>query len=113
MKNIFKLLLMCIALLAVSACTNLDETLVGEVGSQFNGEEPDFATFNGGGAGPSDAVSSAFNQLRESGETGMMVVSGWIYTHIAMVHLMVQLEIHGVLNTRPLEFVIQPWELEI
>jgi len=67
MKNIFKLLLMCSALLAVSACTNLDETLVGEVGSQFNGEEPDFASFNGGGAGPSDAVSSAFNQLRESG----------------------------------------------
>jgi starch-binding outer membrane protein, SusD/RagB family len=67
MKNIYKLFLMCCALLTVSACTDLDEKLVGEVGAPFNGEEPSFGTFDGGGAGPSDAVSSAYNQLRESG----------------------------------------------
>ena len=67
MKNIFKLFLMCSALLTVGACTDLDEVLVGEVPDQFNGTEPSFATFDGGGAGPADAMSSAFNQLRESG----------------------------------------------
>jgi len=67
MKNIYKLFLMCCALLTISACTDLDEVLVGEVPDQFNGTEPSFGTFNGGGAGPADAVASAFNQLRESG----------------------------------------------
>ncbi|SNR55997.1 RagB/SusD family nutrient uptake outer membrane protein [Lutibacter flavus] len=67
MKNIYKLFLMCCALLTVSACTDLDEVLVGEVGNSFNGEEPSFGSFDGGGSGPSDAVSSAYNQLRESG----------------------------------------------
>ncbi|QXP50640.1 RagB/SusD family nutrient uptake outer membrane protein [Cellulophaga sp. HaHa_2_95] len=67
MKNIYKLFLMCGALVAISACTDLEETLVGEVDAPFNGEEPTFGTFDGGGSGPSDAVSSAYNQLRESG----------------------------------------------
>jgi hypothetical protein len=67
MKNIYKLFLMCCALLSVSACTDLEEVLVGEVSNSFNGVEPDFGSFDGGGSGPSDAVSSAYNQLRESG----------------------------------------------
>ena len=67
MKNIFKLCLMFSAILLVNGCTDLDEILVGEVDSQFNGEEPGFGNFDGGGSGPSDAVSSAYNQLRESG----------------------------------------------
>ncbi|MCF7560472.1 RagB/SusD family nutrient uptake outer membrane protein [Sabulilitoribacter multivorans] len=67
MKNIFKLILMSSALIFAGACTDLDEVLVGEVSEPFNGEEPTFGTFDGGGSGPSDAVSSAYNQLRESG----------------------------------------------
>lgn len=67
MKNTYKLILMCCALVSMSACTDLEETLVGEVDTPFNGEEPTFGTFDGGGSGPSDAVSSAYNQLRESG----------------------------------------------
>lgn len=67
MRNIYKLFLLCGALVTVSACTDLDEVLVGEVPAQFSGTEPSFATFDGGGAGPADAVSSAYNQLRESG----------------------------------------------
>ena len=67
MKNIFKIILMSSALIFAGACTDLDEVLVGEVDSQFNGEEPTFGNFDGGGSGPSDAVSSAYNQLRESG----------------------------------------------
>jgi len=67
MKNIYKLFLMCCALLTISACTDLDEVLVGEVDAPFNGEEPNCGNFDGGGAGPSDAVASAYNQLRESG----------------------------------------------
>jgi hypothetical protein len=67
MKNINKLFLVCCALLTISACTDLDEVLVGEVGAPFNGEEPSFGNFDGGGAGPSDGIASAFNQLRESG----------------------------------------------
>tara|TARA_R110000796_G_scaffold250788_4_gene380718 strand:- start:83411 stop:85024 length:1614 start_codon:yes stop_codon:yes gene_type:complete len=67
MKNIYKLILMFCALATISACTDLEETLVGEVDAPFNGEEPTFGTFDGGGSGPSDAVSSAYNQLRESG----------------------------------------------
>ena len=55
------------ALLVLSACSNLDEVLVGDVSSSFNGSEPSFGTFDGGGAGPNDAVASAYNQLRESG----------------------------------------------
>lgn len=67
MKNIFKITLMCTALVLVGACTNLDEVLVGDVTEQFNGTEPSFGTFDGGGPGPADAVASAYNQLRESG----------------------------------------------
>lgn len=67
MKFIYKLFTICFALLSISACTNLDEILVGEVSSQFNGTEPSFGNFDGGGSGPADAISSAFNQLRESG----------------------------------------------
>ncbi|TVZ58672.1 putative outer membrane starch-binding protein [Flavobacteriaceae bacterium MAR_2010_105] len=67
MKNIFKLILMCGALITVGACTDLEEVLVDQVPDQFNGSEPSFATFDGGGAGPADAMASAFNQLRESG----------------------------------------------
>ena len=67
MKNIYKLFLMCCALLTISACTDLDEVLVGEVGAPFNGEDPNFGDFDGGGSGPSDAVASAYNQLRVSG----------------------------------------------
>lgn len=67
MKNIFKLFFTCSAVVLAGACTDLDEVLVGEVSSPFNGEEPAFANFDGGGAGPADAVASAYNQLRESG----------------------------------------------
>ena len=67
MKNIYKLFLLGCTVISVSACTDLDETLVGEVNAPFNGEEPNFGAFDGGGAGPSDAVASAYNQLRESG----------------------------------------------
>ena len=67
MKYTYKLFTICFALLAISACTDLDEVLVGDTTSQFNGEEPSFGSFDGGGAGPSDALSSAFNALRSSG----------------------------------------------
>ncbi len=67
MRNIYKLFLLCGALVTVSACTDLDENLVGEVTDQFSGTEPSFGTFDGGGSGPADAVSSAYNQLREAG----------------------------------------------
>ena len=67
MKNIFKLFLFSCALLTISACTDLEEVLVGDTTEQFSGTEPTFATFDGGGAGPSDAVSSAYVQLREAG----------------------------------------------
>ena len=67
MKYIHKFFTICFALLAISACTNLDEILVGDTTSQFNGTEPPFGNFDGGGAGPSDALSSAFNGLRNSG----------------------------------------------
>jgi len=67
MKNIYKSILMCSALVSFSACTDLEENLVGEIQTEFNGSEPDFGNFDGGGGGPSDAVSSAYAQLRESG----------------------------------------------
>ncbi len=67
MRNIYKLFLLCGALATVSGCTDLDEVLVGNVEEQFSGTEPSFATFDGGGGGPADAVSSAYNQLREAG----------------------------------------------
>ncbi len=67
MKLTYKLFTICFALLTVGACTDLDDVLVGEVDSAFNGTEPSFGNFDGGGSGPSDAVSSAYNQLRESG----------------------------------------------
>ncbi|WP_299119992.1 RagB/SusD family nutrient uptake outer membrane protein [uncultured Winogradskyella sp.] len=67
MKNIFKISLMCGALVLMSACTDLDENLLGEVTEQFDGVEPDFGSFDGGGPGPSDAIASAYNQLRNAG----------------------------------------------
>jgi len=67
MKYTYKLLTICFALVTISACTDLDEILVGDTTSQFNGEEPSFGNFDGGGAGPSDPLSSAFNALRSSG----------------------------------------------
>lgn len=67
MKNIFKTILMSTVLLMSGACTDLDEVLVGEVTEPFAETEPSFGTFNGGGGGPSDAISSAFNQLRSAG----------------------------------------------
>ena len=67
MKYINKLFTICFALLAISACTDLDEILVGEVGGPFNGTEPAFGNFDGGGSGPADAVSSAYNALRDAG----------------------------------------------
>lgn len=67
MKNIYKLFLMSMALLVVGACTDLDEVLVGEVTEQVDVEEPSFGTFDGGGAGPSDNLNSAYGQLRNSG----------------------------------------------
>ncbi len=67
MKNIFKITLMCGALAFMSACTDLEENLLGEVTTQFDGEEPDFGNFDGGGSGPSDGIASAFNQLRNAG----------------------------------------------
>jgi hypothetical protein len=67
MKYINKLFTICFALLTISACTDLDEILVGEVNAPFNGTEPSFGNFDGGGSGPADAVSSAYNTLRTSG----------------------------------------------
>ena len=67
MKYTYKLFTICFALLTVSACTDLDEVLIGEVNSSFNGTEPSFGTFDGGGSGPADAVSSAYNELRNAG----------------------------------------------
>ncbi len=58
---------MSFVFIAFSACTDLEEVLVGEVQSEFNGSEPDFGNFDGGGSGPADAMASAYNQLRESG----------------------------------------------
>ncbi|MGB0879268.1 MAG: RagB/SusD family nutrient uptake outer membrane protein [Polaribacter sp.] len=67
MKYIYKLFTICFALLIISACSNLDEILVGDTTSLTNETEPNFGNFDGGGAGPSDALSSAFNGLRSSG----------------------------------------------
>jgi len=67
MKYTYKLFTICFALLTISACTDLDEILVGEVGAPFNGTEPAFGNFDGGGSGPADAVSSAYNALRDAG----------------------------------------------
>jgi len=67
MKYINKLFTICFALLTISACTDLDEILVGEVSGPFNGTEPAFGNFDGGGSGPADAVSSAYNALRDAG----------------------------------------------
>ena len=67
MKNIYKSILMCFTLVMMSGCTDLDEVLVGEVTEPFSQTEPSFGTFNGGGAGPSDAVASPFAELRNSG----------------------------------------------
>lgn len=67
MKNIYKSIFMCTVLFMMGACTDLDEVLVGEVTEPFAEEEPTFGNFDGGGGGPSDAISSAFNQLRSAG----------------------------------------------
>ncbi|SHI81062.1 RagB/SusD family nutrient uptake outer membrane protein [Algibacter luteus] len=67
MKNIFKSTLICAALVFAGACTDLDEVLVGEVTDQVDESEPSFGTFQGGGAGPSDELNSAYGQLRNSG----------------------------------------------
>jgi len=67
MKNIFKTIFMCAVLFTMGGCTDLDEVLVGEVTEPFSESEPTFGTFNGGGPGPSDAMSSAFAELRNSG----------------------------------------------
>jgi hypothetical protein len=67
MKNIYKSILMCSVLIMMSACTDLDEVLVGEASEAFAGTEPNFGAFDGGGAGPSDALSSAYNSLRDVG----------------------------------------------
>ncbi len=64
MKNIYKTILMSAVLVLMGACTDLDEVLVGEVSDPFAEEEPTFGNFFGGGGGPSDAMSSAFNTLR-------------------------------------------------
>jgi hypothetical protein len=48
----------------MGACTDLDEVLVGEHTETFDTTEPDFGSFNGGGPGPADAMSSAFGGLR-------------------------------------------------
>jgi len=64
MKNIYKTILMCTALFMTGACTDLDEVLVDQHTEGFNSTEPDFGTFDGGGAGPSDAMSGAFGWLR-------------------------------------------------
>lgn len=67
MKYIIKLFTICIALFTYSACTDLDEVLVGDTTSLTNEIEPGFGNFDGGGAGPSDALSSAFGALRDAG----------------------------------------------
>ena len=67
MKNIYKSILICAAFIMASACTNLEEVLVGEATSEFNEDGVDFGDFDGGGGGPADALNSAFNQLRASG----------------------------------------------
>ena len=67
MKNIYKTIFMCTVLFTMGSCTDLDEVLVGEVTEAFSETEPTFGTFNGGGPGPSDAMSSAFAELRNSG----------------------------------------------
>ncbi|HKK12514.1 MAG TPA: RagB/SusD family nutrient uptake outer membrane protein, partial [Flavobacteriaceae bacterium] len=63
MKNIYKSILIC-SVLFLGACTNLDEVLVGDVTEPFSETEPSFGNFDGGGSGPSDAMSSAFAELR-------------------------------------------------
>jgi len=67
MKKILLLFTVSCVLISFNACTDLDEVLVGEQTESFNGSEPSFGSFDGGGAGPSDAINSAFAQLRESG----------------------------------------------
>ena len=54
-------------LITFNACTDLDEMLVGDVGGQLSDTEPGFGSFDGGGAGPADAIASAYNTLRNSG----------------------------------------------
>lgn len=65
MKNIYKSILFCGSLLALGSCVDLEEDLVGDPSSEFTIPLPQ--GFEGGGPGPSDALSNAFNQLRESG----------------------------------------------
>ena len=67
MKNIYKSILIFSALFIINGCTDLDEILVGEATSEFNETGVDFANFDGGGAGPADALNSAFSQLRSAG----------------------------------------------
>ena len=65
MKNIYKTILMSGVLIVMGACTDLDEVLVGEHTEIWDTTEPDFGNFFGGGGGPADAMSSAFNTLRD------------------------------------------------
>lgn len=63
MKNISKYLLFPSMLLVISACTDLEETLKGDITNDIN--IPGIST--GGGGGSSDILNGAFSELRNSG----------------------------------------------
>jgi hypothetical protein len=63
MKNIGKYLVYPCVLLAFSACTDLEETLKGDITNDIN--IPGIST--GGGGGGSDVLNAAFSELRNSG----------------------------------------------
>jgi len=66
MKKIENLIMMCVGLLFAVSCTNLDENLLGSPAEPFTSDIPN-ATFEGGGAGPGDALAPAFSQFRNAG----------------------------------------------
>ncbi len=66
MKNIRNVIMMCAGLLFSSSCTNLDENLLGSPAEPFVSDIPS-AAFEGGGAGPGDALAPAYSQFRNAG----------------------------------------------